>query len=127
MLTALLIGFPLLAALLVFFVRGNAARNLALGFSIIEFVISIVALLQFKSNPDAASLKVDWTWVQSMGIHFSAGIDGLSILMVLLTTFLVPLIILSSFKNTYSNAHNFYGLMLIMQMALVGEIGRAHV
>ncbi len=120
MLTALLIGFPLLAALLVFFVRGNAARNLALGFSIIEFVISIVALLQFKSNPDAASLKVDWTWVQSMGIHFSAGIDGLSILMVLLTTFLVPLIILSSFKNTYSNAHNFYGLMLIMQMALVG-------
>lgn len=120
MLTALLIGFPLLAALLVFFMRGNAARNLALGFSIIEFVISIVALLQFKSNPDAASLKVDCVWVQSMGIHFSAGIDGLSILMVLLTTFLVPLIILSSFKNTYSNSHNFYGLMLIMQMALVG-------
>jgi NADH-quinone oxidoreductase subunit M len=120
MLTALLIGFPLLAALLVFFTRGNTARNLALGFSVIEFAISLVALYQYKCNPAAACLSFDREWFGSLGIHFSAAIDGLSILLVLLTTFLVPLIILTSFKNTYSNSHNFYGLMLIMQMALVG-------
>src|SRR3954470_12848563 len=116
MLTALLIIFPLLAALLVFFTRGNTARNLALGSSVIEFVLSLVALAMFKHNPDSALLVCDHAWVQALGIHFSVGINGLSILMVLLTTFLVPLIILSSFKNVYNNAHNFYGLILVMQM-----------
>lgn len=120
MLTALLILFPLLAGLLVFFVKGNAARNLALGFSIIEFGLAIGAYFLFKHNPDACMLTFDHVWVKSLGIHFSIGIDGMGLLMVLLTTFLVPIIILSSFKNEYSNPHNFYGLILLMQMALVG-------
>lgn len=120
MLTALLIGFPLLAAFLVFFTKGTTARNLALAASVIEFVISLLALYQFKLNPNSALLQFDAVWVQSLGIHFSVAIDGLSILLVLLTTFLVPLIILTSFGNTYTNSQNFYGLMLVMQMALVG-------
>jgi NADH-quinone oxidoreductase subunit M len=120
MLTALLIGLPLLAALLVFFTRGNAARNLALGFSVIEFILSLVAFMQVKHNPDSALLSCNHAWVASLGIHFSVGMDSLALLMVLLTTFLVPLIILSSFKNTYENSHSFYGLILLMQMALVG-------
>ncbi|MBL7920736.1 MAG: NADH-quinone oxidoreductase subunit M [Bacteroidia bacterium] len=120
MLTALLILFPLLAGLLVFFVKGNAARNLALGFSIIEFGLAIGAYFLFKHNPDACMLTFDHVWVKSLGVHFSVGIDGMGLLMVLLTTFLVPIIILSSFKNEYSNPHNFYGLILLMQMALVG-------
>lgn len=120
MLTALLIGFPLLAALLVFFTRGNAARNLALGFSVIEFLLSLAAFMQVKHNPDSVLLSCSHAWVASLGIHFSVGMDSLALLMVLLTTFLVPLIILSSFKNTYTNSHNFYGLILLMQMALVG-------
>lgn len=120
MLTALLIGFPLLAALLVFFVKGNAARNLALGFSIIEFILSLVAFCMYKHNPDSAQLTCNYPWVQSLGINFSVGLDGISLLLVLLTTFLVPLIILSSYKNEYNNPSSFYGLILVMQMALVG-------
>jgi NADH-quinone oxidoreductase subunit M len=58
--------------------------------------------------------------VQSLGIHFAVALDGLSLLLVMLTTFLVPVIILSSFKNLYHSVHNFYGLMMSMQMALVG-------
>ena len=120
MLTALLIGFPLLAAFLVFFTRGNTARNLALVSSVVEFIISLVALYFFRNDPDCPLLSCDCVWVQSLGIHFSVAIDGLSILMVLLTTFLMPLIILTSFNTSYSKSHNFYGLMLVMQMALVG-------
>lgn len=120
MLTVLLIGFPLIAALLVFLMRGNAARNLAFGFSVIELAIAVVAYLQFRHNPDSALLTASFPWVQALGINFSVGLNGLALLMVLLTTFLVPLIILSSFNNTYSNSHNFYGLILLMQMALVG-------
>lgn len=120
MLTVLLIGFPLIAALLIFLMRGNAARNLAFGFSVIELALAVVAYIQFKHNPDSALLTASYCWVPVLGINFSVVINGLSLLMVLLTTFLVPLIILSSFKNTYNNSHNFYGLILLMQMALVG-------
>jgi len=120
MLTALLIIFPLLAAILVFFSSGNVARTIAFGFSLIEFLISIAALFQFQHNPASSLLVFNEVWVQSLGIHFSIGIDGLSLLMVLLTTFLVPIIILSSFKNTYDKTNNFYGLIFTMQMALIG-------
>lgn len=120
MLTVLLIGFPLLASLLVFLMRGNAARNLAFGLSIIELALGIGAYLQFKHNPDSALLVASFPWVEVLGINFSVALNGLSLLMILLTTFLVPLIILSSFKNTYNNSHNFYGLILLMQMALLG-------
>lgn len=120
MLTALLIGFPLLASLLVFFVKGNNSRNLALGLSVVEFVLSLAAFAMYKHNPASAQLTCNYPWVQSLGINFSVGLDGISLLLVLLTTFLVPLIILSSFKNEYSNPSSFYGLILLMQMALVG-------
>jgi NADH-quinone oxidoreductase subunit M len=120
MLTVLLIVFPLLSALLAFFAKGNAARNLAFVSSIIEFGLAIFAFLQFRHNPDSAYLTFNCPWVQSLGINFSVGIDGLSLLMVLLSTFLVPLIILSSYQNTYNNTRGFYGLILLMQMALVG-------
>lgn len=120
MLTALLIVFPFIAALLVFFTKGNNARNFAMTFSVVEFVISIGAFFQFKNNPDSALLSFNGAWVPSLGIRMAAGIDGLSLLMVLLTTFLVPLIILSSYKNNYNTPNYFYGLILLMQMALVG-------
>lgn len=120
MLAALLILFPLLAGLLVFFVKGNTARNLALGFSIIEFGLALGAFCLFKQDPNACMLSFDHVWVKSLGIHFSVGIDGMSLLMILLTTFLVPLIILSSFTTDHSKPNNFYGLILLMQMALVG-------
>ncbi|MFN5458350.1 MAG: NuoM family protein [Bacteroidota bacterium] len=122
MLTGLLIVFPLFAAVLVYLLRGNTARNAALFFSVVQFFISVFALIQFKHNPldTQKLLSLDCTWIQSIGVKFSVGLDGISILMVLLTTFLVPLIILSSYKTEYSKTNSFYSLIMLMQMALVG-------
>src|SRR3954468_833783 len=115
MLTALLIAFPLLASIVVFLTKGQAARNITLAATIIEFIISIIALVQFRNDPNAASLSMNCEWVKSFGINFAVTLDGLGILLVLLTTFLLPLIVLSSYNNTYENAHSFYGLVLTMQ------------
>ena len=120
MLVGLLIIVPLLASLLVFFSKGKASRTIALGLSIVEFILAIVAYLLFKHNPDNHLLMLNCAWVESLGIHFAVSIDALSMLMVLLTTGLVPLIILSSFNTEYEKPNSFYGLILLMQMALVG-------
>lgn len=120
MLTGLLIILPLVASLLVFLTKGNTARTLAMAAAVAEFALSIFVYFQFKHNPSLNTLSLNCTWVESMGIKFAVGLDGISLLMVLLTTFLVPLIILSSYQNNYDRPNSFYGLILLMQMALVG-------
>jgi NADH-quinone oxidoreductase subunit M len=120
MLVGLLIIVPLIASLLVFFTKGKASRTAALGLSVVEFILSLVVLFQYKHNLDNANLILNCSWVESLGIHFAVSVDALSMLMVLLTTFLVPLIILSSYNTEYEKPNSFYGLILLMQMALVG-------
>lgn len=120
MLTGLLIIVPLIASLLIFLTRGNASRTLALGLSVVEFALSLAVFAQFRHNPNSRELLLNCSWINSMGIKFAVGIDGISMLLVLLTTFLVPLIILSSFRHDYEKPNAFYGLILLMQMALVG-------
>ncbi len=119
MITLLLIFFPLLAALLVLLTKGEQAKKIALLASVAEFVISIYALGNFTHDA-STQFELNVPWVASLGISFHVGIDGISMLMVLLTTFLVPVIILSAFKTDYKNPNQFYALILTMQMALIG-------
>jgi NADH-quinone oxidoreductase subunit M len=58
-------------------------------------------------------------WIPKLGVYFSAGIDGISMVMVLLTTVLVPLIILTTYQHQYKNAPAFYALILFMQAGLL--------
>lgn len=120
MLTVFLIALPLIASLLVFAMKGNASRSLALFFTVAEFVLAAVAYMQYRHHPESSLLSYDCSWVSALNIHFSVGLDGISLLLVLLTSFLLPLIVLSSFSTNYERANIFYGLMLLMQMALVG-------
>ncbi len=119
MITLLLIFFPLAAGLLLLFVKGQQVKTIALGASIVEFAIAAVALTKFQHT---AAMQFEWNcaWIRSLGINFHVGIDGISMLLVLLTTFLVPVIILTSFRSDYKNPSAFYSLILIMQMALIG-------
>jgi NADH-quinone oxidoreductase subunit M len=115
---AILIFFPLLAAIATLFAKENAKR-VALGAAVIEFLLSVWMTIQF--NPQGGTqFGLNYWWVSSLGISFKVGMDGISLLLVLLTTFLVPIIILSSFSHNYKNASFFYSLILLMQMALVG-------
>ncbi|MEX1239241.1 MAG: NADH-quinone oxidoreductase subunit M [Cyclobacteriaceae bacterium] len=119
MLTLLLIFWPLLATLVFFALRPHEVKKWALAASVIELVISLVIVILFDPSA-SAQFVVNYTWIQSLGIDFHIGIDGITLLLVLLTTVLTPLIILSSFKNQYENAPSFYGLVLFMEMAMIG-------
>jgi NADH-quinone oxidoreductase subunit M len=119
MLTAILIFLPLLASFLVFFTKGGSAKKIALAFSIVEFAVALFAAFNFHRDATTQFI-LDFWWMPSLGISFKVGIDGISLLLVLLTTALVPFIILSSFEKKYEKPNVFYGLILMMQMALVG-------
>ncbi|AFD08728.1 complex I subunit 4 family protein [Solitalea canadensis] len=118
--TALLVLFPILASVIVSQVRGEQVKKLALLFSLVELGLSIIALSKFDyTNPDSQFIY-DKTWVDSLGIHFKVGMDGISLLLILLTTVLTPLIILSSFRKEFRKPHALYALVLFMQAGLIG-------
>ncbi len=119
MLTLLLIFFPLAAAFLLFILRSKYAYVISLVAAILELAISAVAVYEFKIK-NFALLRVNYYWIEALGLNFYVDIDGISLLLVLLTTVLVPFIILSSFGRSFSKPSTFYGLILIMQMALIG-------
>jgi NADH-quinone oxidoreductase subunit M len=114
----LLIFFPLVAACFVA-VSGQQAGKIAMGFAIAELGISAVLLSRFIPAGGYQFVQNYW-WIENLGIAYNVGLDGIGLLLVLLTTFLVPLIILSSLNRTYKNAPLFYALILFMQFALVG-------
>ncbi|GAB3198422.1 NADH-quinone oxidoreductase subunit M [Pontibacter aydingkolensis] len=120
MITAILLFWPALAALLVLLIKGQGAKKVAFGAALVEFALSLFALSGFNTENGGTQLALNFPWIESAGISFSIGMDGISLLMVLLTTFLVPLIVLSSFKHDYKNPNVFYALILFMQTGLIG-------
>ncbi|GAB4049002.1 complex I subunit 4 family protein [Spirosoma litoris] len=119
MLTLFLIFYPVVAASLILMIRGERVKQAALVAALVELAFAGYAFIGFK--PDASSqFGFDYAWIGSLGIRFSAGIDGISVLLVLLTGLLVPFIILSTFDRSYPRPALFYALMLYMQAALMG-------
>src|SRR5689334_11543855 len=106
----ILLLLPVIAALAVLLFKNETAKHAALFFSVAELATALFFLSQF--TPDASvQFAVDIPWLPKLGIYFSAGIDGISMVMVLLTTVLVPLIILSTYQHQYKNAGAFYALI----------------
>ncbi|MCX6249713.1 MAG: NADH-quinone oxidoreductase subunit M [Bacteroidetes bacterium] len=120
MLTGILILFPLLGSLVLLFGRDSGKiRRLALGISLVEFGLALYGLYLFVTTCHC-QLQMEINWANSLGVTLRFGMDGISLLLVLLTTFLIPLIILSSFRHEYRNPYAFYALILLMETAFIG-------
>ena len=119
MMTLLLLFLPVVAALLVFLSGDRLASRIALGFAAIELLISFWALSVYNSSGSEA-FYIFSQWITVPKISFHLGIDGLSMALILLTNFLLPVIILSAFNRVIPNARSYFSLMLLMQFALLG-------
>ncbi len=118
MTVTILLLIPLLGALITCFFKGAQAKTVALVFSLAGLGAALYLTSQFVLNANI-QFSVDYTWIEKYGIHFKAGIDGISLVLVLLTTLLVPIIILSTFKHDLKNPSAFYALILFMQAGLL--------
>ncbi len=117
--------FPVLGVLVILFLKQeqkNAIRWVALVTSLITFGISLAVLAQFNaSNPDL-QLTINEPWIQVAGwnIHYYLGVDGLSILLVLLTTFLTPISILSTWTAIDERVKDFMIFFLLLEVGMMG-------
>src|SRR5881392_3912647 len=117
-LTALL-AWPALAALVVMVAPARWAKHVALAASLVEFAIS--APLWWTFAPAGGfQFILDASWIPSWGIRYAVGVDGISLFLVLLTTFLVPLSVLGSYAYITTRERGFYALMLVLTTGMIG-------
>ncbi len=121
----LLTFFPLLGILILLFIPSdnkNALRWTTLGVTLLTFGISIWVLTMFNaSNPSLQLVaKYDWITVAGWNIQYHLGIDGLSILLVLLTAFLTPISILSTWTAVEERVKDFMIFFLLLEVGMLG-------
>ena len=117
--------FPLVGVLVLLFLKPeqkSAARWVALVTAIITFGISVAILVQFNpADPDLQMLvNVPWIQVAGWNISYAMGVDGLSILLLLLTTLLTPIAILSSWTAVEERVKDFMIFFLLLEIGMVG-------
>lgn len=117
MLAVSLIAFPLLMSLFLFLYKDVISKATVLTATLIELGLAIAAYYHFHTG-DSTSIKYNVDWIPNLGINFNIGIDGISIILVLLTAITYPLIVLSAQKHNYKNS--FYALAMLMQTGLMG-------
>ncbi len=121
LLTLLLL--PLVGSGLVFAWKNNSSKYLALGIALVQMLLTFYILSDFDFTPTVDSVlqhEINYPWSQFMKSSLHFGIDGMSMLLLLLTNILAPIIILSSFNESVNYRNTFYGLILLMQFGLVG-------
>jgi NADH-quinone oxidoreductase subunit M len=109
------------AALLVLFPRRDRdIRWFALGISIITFLVSLHLPARFVTNRAGFQFEQNLRWINTPNIHYHLGVDGISLWLVVLTTFLVPFCVMISWHSIHERVKEFFILLLILESAMIG-------
>ncbi len=107
----------LVGALATYFSGDKWASKVAMLFGLTAFASALCLLGQYNLGTELIYSEI---WITNPKIYFALNADGLALAMLLLTTALTPIIIFSSFGNTYKNSKAFYALILFMSFAMSG-------
>lgn len=100
--------------------RWREVRVLAFAFFVVEALLSLG--LWWSIDPAAVGWQaaVDLPWIPQWGIRFAVGLDGIALMLVLLTTLMMPLAVLGSWTSIRTKPHAYYALLLILTIGMVG-------
>jgi NADH-quinone oxidoreductase subunit M len=121
-LLTVLIFLPLAGAIVLGLLRGNdeGVRRLALGLTTVNFLISVPLLVYFNTTGHEMQFVERHPWVPAFNIEYAVGVDGISLLFVLLTTLLSPICVLASWTAVASRVKEFMITLLVMEGAMIG-------
>jgi NADH-quinone oxidoreductase subunit M len=114
--------FPLLGVPALLILRSEDhtwIRRIALTVSLVEFAISLWLLKGFDSAASGYQFEEYRNWIGS-AIHYHIGLDGISLFLVLLTTFLTPIAILCSWNSIHENVKGFFVAIVVIETAMIG-------
>jgi len=115
-----LVLLPLAGAVPVLLGDERSAKRMALAVTTLEFLLSVGLWWALDTTDGGMQLVSSAPWIPSWGISYRVGIDGISLFMVLLTTLIMPLSVLASWRQIERKQRAFYALMLTLLTGLIG-------
>jgi NADH-quinone oxidoreductase subunit M len=97
-----------------------AARQTAFWVFLVEFIVSLGLWWSFNPADTGWQAPIDLAWIPSWGARFTLGVDGIALMMVLLTTFIMPLSVLGSWTSIRTKVRSYYALLLILTTGMLG-------
>jgi NADH-quinone oxidoreductase subunit M len=122
---SLITFLPLVGAAFIFlFVRGHHAedhaKQVALIFSLVNFALSLYLLHHFDAGATGYQFVEKFEWIKDTGIFYHLGIDGISIYLVVLTAFLIPICVLASWNSITKQVKEYMILFLVLETLVIG-------
>jgi NADH-quinone oxidoreductase subunit M len=117
---SLITFIPLIGAVAVALLPKSATKMVALVASLASFAVSLTTLAGFNSAATGYQFVEAMPWIPQAGIGYKLGVDGISVLLVMLTTFIFPLAIWFSSESIHTREKEYYALMLLMETATLG-------
>src|SRR5262245_37540707 len=112
------------AALLLLFPRSaeRAARNFAFGVSLLDLALSLPLWTRFSVTQAGFQFRERVAWIPQLGISYDVGLDGLSLLIVLLTTVLTPVALLFSLSHVEKEVRGYSIAFLVLETGMLGSL-----
>jgi len=116
---------PLISAVLLYAIpKGNSKliKQAALALSLLALGISGLIAYRFDTNATGMQFVESHNWISNFGIKYAVGIDGLALVLILLTTILTPIVLLAGWNEAEGgrwSVRTFYVLMLILESSLI--------
>ena len=95
-------------------------RWLALGLSLVVFILSLAVWFRFDPDVPSFQLQEQLSWIPQYGISYHIGVDGISLLLVMLTTLLIPVVILASWSSIDAHVKGFHISLLLLTTGMIG-------
>jgi NADH-quinone oxidoreductase subunit M len=121
-----LVALPAVGAILLLFVRGDeeqtapASRGIALVVSVLVFAETLLLWSRFNAASGEFQFVERHAWIPAFGIDYFVGVDGISLLLLVLTGFLTPLALLSSWESVHRKTRAFCIFVLLLESAMMG-------
>jgi NADH-quinone oxidoreductase subunit M len=122
-LLTLLVAVPLAGGVLALLTgrdRPQTTRVFALGVSLVTFILSLVLWAGFDPTIGTYQFEERYPWLPEFGISYHLGVDGISLFLVVLTTFLTPIALLCSWESVTTRVREFCFFMLALEAAMIG-------
>src|SRR5580698_5813364 len=112
--------------------RARLVKVLALGFTLVTLAMTIVMATQFKTNGPTFQFNQTYQWIPQFGVHYAVGVDGIALVLLLMTVVLMPVVVLASWNDAEGEGNpagepppkrsvkTYFALMLVLETMMIG-------
>src|SRR5579872_7457565 len=114
--------------------RAKLVKQVTLGFTLVTLAVTIAMATQFKTGAGAPDFQFTqvYQWIPQFGVHYAVGADGIALVLILMTTVLMPVVILASWNDAEGEANpvgqppprrsvkTYFALMLVLETMMIG-------